>query len=111
MSTSVKYRLSSAVVAITVPVMCYALSQIIPAGLSGNTAKVKGWYALFGVVAVVGIGSFIGMRYWKVRLENPEAGTSEAEILSNAAIELARKNQSAPTESSPQSDKPNDSAL
>jgi hypothetical protein len=51
------------------------------------------------------------MRYWKVRLENPEAGTSEAEILSNAAIELARKNQSAPTESSPQSDKPNDSAL
>lgn len=93
MSAAAKYHVSRVIVALTVPVMCYALSKMIPAGLNGNTSVVWHWFAVFAVIAVSGVTAFVIMSYNKSLISDAGGKASEAEILAAAEADLTRRRQ------------------
>jgi hypothetical protein len=93
MSANSNYQISRVVVAMTVPAMCYELSRIIPAGLNGDTRTVVRWFVIFGLTAAVGVVSFVVMIYAKSILS--QTRNNEAEILAQAAADMAREKQAA----------------
>jgi uncharacterized membrane protein len=102
MSTTMKYQVSRVLVAVSVPVICYCLAQMIPAGLAGNSGEAKRWFTIVIIAAAIGMISLLVMRYSKSLLDAADSEpVREVEILSAAAAEMARQKQAAGPVTSP----------
>jgi hypothetical protein len=94
MSLQTKYRISKIIVAITVPLMCYAFAQMLPAGLSGDTPEVKKWFAVSMVIVIIGIVAYMYATYYGAKQSGPD-GSSGMNGLNAAAAQIARSKKAA----------------
>ena len=86
MSPLFRYRLSQVIVAVTVPLMCYVFSQMIPAGLSGDTAVAKKWFAASMVTVIAGSTAYLFAAYYRSNSQNLQ-DKHVVEVFSVAATE------------------------
>jgi hypothetical protein len=94
MSPQTKYRISKIIVAVTVPLMCYAFSQMIPAGLNGDTPEVKKWFAASMITVIIGIVAYMYATYYGAKQSGPD-GSSSMNVLNAAAAQIARSKKAA----------------
>jgi hypothetical protein len=94
MSPQTKYRISKIIVAATVPLMCYAFSQMIPAGLSGDTPEVKKWFAVSMITVIIGIVAYMYATYYGAKKSDSDESNS-MNVLNVAAKQIARPKQAA----------------
>jgi hypothetical protein len=93
MSAAAKFHISRIVVLVTIPVMGFCFSHMIPAGLHGNTPVVVRWFIVLAITAVTGITSYVVMTFSKSRMSDPAGELSEAEILAAAEADITRQKQ------------------
>jgi ABC-type nickel/cobalt efflux system permease component RcnA len=91
MTSSVKYRLSQGLVAITIPVAAYMFMHMLPAGLAGNVSEAKRWFAGAIIVIILGIAAYLSMTYYRTRLSSSETSTQAMDVLSAAAADADRQ--------------------